>query len=164
MSGKERIYGKIFETMFTGSLCGSGAVVISVMSYVIAYTKQSRVELNPKVLAALIGASVKEIDGAIRFLSAPDPESRLKDHKGCRLVKEGGFQYFVVGWEKYQKIKSEIDRRESNRASQQRSRAKKRAAGNGPLNGEAEAIAAVERGEMTQEEADDMAASTREGI
>lgn len=154
--------------MFTGSLCGSGPFVISVMSYVIAYTKQSRVELNPKVLAALIGADVQDIQVAIDYLTAPDPDSRLKACEGCRLVKEGGFQYFVVGWEKYQAIKSEIDRRESNRLAQQKHREKTkqkrkpRAKKNGALAGEETAIAAVENGTMTQEQADELAASTRE--
>ena len=94
-------YGKIFDSMFTGSMFGSGPVVISVWAYVISKTYGSSVELNPPFLAAMIGCEVAEVEAAIAVLTSPDPSSRSKEEEGRRLLHEDGFKYFVVNHEKY---------------------------------------------------------------
>lgn len=119
------MFGKFFASAFTGSMMASGAEVFAVWAYVIAHAVDSRVELNPRLLAAVIGAPVDRIESAIETLCAPDPVSRNKDHDGRRMVREGEFQYFVTGHQKYRQMRDESDRREYNRVAQQRSRAKK---------------------------------------
>jgi hypothetical protein len=112
------MFGKIFDTMFTGSMVGAGPYVYSVMAFVIANTRDSFVELNPVVLATVIGAApgsdpataVDEIRHAIKFLCSPDPNSRTEDHQGARLVHQGGFLYFVVSFEKYRNMRDAQDR------------------------------------------------------
>jgi hypothetical protein len=119
------MYGRHFESMYEGSMYGAGLAVFAVWGYVIAHTKASRVELNPKKLSDTLGGDIKDIESAIGFLRKPDPASRFKEHDGRRLVKEGEYQYFVPSWETYARIKNEEDRREQNRVAQQRSRARK---------------------------------------
>ncbi len=125
------MYGKHFESMYEGSMYGAGLDVFAVWGYVIAHTKRSRVELNPKRLSDTLGGDIPAIDKAIEFLMAPDPISRHKEHEGRRLIKEGQFQYFVPSWEAYQVIKNAEDRREYNRVKKSEQRARDASTSNG---------------------------------
>ena len=117
------MFGKSFESKYEGSMYGKGVLHFAVWDYVIAKAKCSRVELNPKVMANIFGdVTVERVAEEIERLCQPDPESRNKEKEGRKLIKEGEFQYFVTGWEKYQAIRNEVDRRESNRASKRRER------------------------------------------
>jgi hypothetical protein len=108
--------------MYAGSMVGAGSCVFAVWGYVIANAVASRVELNPKLLSAIIGDPVEAIEAAIRKLEEPDDESRSKDNDGRRLVREGQFQYFVPTWEKYRLIRQEEERREYNRQAKRKER------------------------------------------
>lgn len=124
----EFMYGKIFESCFTGSMVGAGAPVFAVWSYIIANAKpDSMVELNPVLLSAVMGEPIERIEQAIEFLSSPDPKSRTKSNEGRRLSKEGEFLYFVPNRKHYQDLKNNDERREYNRVKKQESRMKKKA-------------------------------------
>ena len=123
------MYGKHFASMYSGSMVGAGAVVFAVMGYVIANGKPDRavgmqVELNPKLLAFILGESEKEVEKAIDFLCKPDPNSRTKDEDGRRLIQLGQFCYRVVNGAQYRAIRDEERRRETDRESKRRQRAK----------------------------------------
>lgn len=105
---------------------GAGPVVFSVWGYVIANTVGSQVELNPKLLASLIGASEKEVRAAIDLLCSPDAKSRSKVADGRRLLREGEFAYRVPNYEAYKAVQNEDDRRAYNRRKQAESRARRR--------------------------------------
>ncbi len=110
------MYGKIFETVFTGSLYGSGPTVFAVWSYVIATAKPPGVcELNPKLLAGCIGTTVEDVRAAIILLTADDPDSRNSDEEGRRLVHLGAFQYRVVSFDKYRLMVTVEDKRDADR-------------------------------------------------
>lgn len=113
------MYGKSFESMFEGSMVGAGINVFAVWSYIITKCRRGVLEINPKLLAFTLGGKESDIIEALEYLQKPDPDSRSKELEGRRLVKEGQFQYRVVNWEHYDKIKGEIDRREYNREKQQ---------------------------------------------
>lgn len=119
------MFGKFFASTFTGSMMASGAEVFAVWGYVIAHAVESRVELNPRLLAAVIGSPVDRIEKAIETLCSPDPVSRNKEHDGRRMIREGEFQYFVTGHQKYRQMRDEADRREYNRIAKQKSRSKR---------------------------------------
>lgn len=114
--GSSMSYGKIFESMFNGSMVGSGPVVFAVWSYVIAHAKPpGTVELNPVLLAAIIGCEVSSVETAIAHLCAPDPRSRSPEQEGRRLIQEGQFLYSVPTWPKYREMRNEEARREYER-------------------------------------------------
>ncbi len=118
------MYGKFFASAFTGSMMASGADVFAVWAYVIANTVDSKVELNPRLIAVLIGTTVDKVETAITYLCAPDPMSRSKNDDGCRLIREGEYQFFVPNHAKYRSIRDEAGRREYNRLKQQEHRQK----------------------------------------
>lgn len=155
------MYGKLFTSLYTGSMIGAGPVVFALMPYVISHAKPDKnmggyVELNPILLSTIFGAAVEEVEGGIEFLCRPDPHSRTPDEDGRRLVKLGPFDYRVVNYAKYRAIRDEEERREQNRMAQERFRAKaaakrtfkltRKAKGQGPLPGEVGYLKAVEDG------------------
>lgn len=154
------MYGKHFASMYSGSMVGAGAIVFAVWGYVIANARPdadvgTQVELNPKLLASILGEQVGAVQGAIEKLCAPDPDSRSKEEEGRRLVRLGQFDYRVVNGAKYRQIRDEEQRRQANREYQRKHRAKKKDKNAGkPLAGETAYCRAYE--EHGREYADSM--------
>jgi len=135
------MYGKHFASMYSGSMVGAGALNFAVMGYVIAMMKTDKqygavVELNPKLLAAILGEGEQEVAQAIAFLSEPDEQSRSKEADGRRIVQVAQFEYQVVNGAKYMAIRNEEERREQNRlnkrAERERNARKKLSSHRGP--------------------------------
>jgi hypothetical protein len=118
------MYGKSYESMYKGSMVGAGLNVFAVWNYIITNTHFGVIELNPKLLHAILGGKLEDVESALKFLSQPDGESRNKEAEGRRIVKEGQFQYRVVSWSAYQEMRNEGDLREYNRQKQAEHRAK----------------------------------------
>lgn len=118
------MYGKAYESMYSGSMIGAGLNVFAVWNYIITNTHFGVIELNPKLLKAILGGELEEIEAALLYLSQPDPGSRSKLEEGRRIVREGQYQYRVVNWSEYQSMKNADDLREYNRRKQAEYRAK----------------------------------------
>jgi len=125
------MYGKIFSSMYKGSMVGSGAVVFAVMGYVISEQRPPDfvVELNSKLLSAILGEPEEAIQKAIEKLCAPDPGSRTDKEEGKRLIKVGAFTYHVVNGEMYHSIRNYEERKAYNRDAQAKYREKKKQEG-----------------------------------
>jgi hypothetical protein len=106
------MYGKHFASMYTGSMYGSGAVNFAVWGWIVANVVKGMIEVNPKLLAPIIGCSVGEVQTALTTFQQPDPESRNQEEEGRKLIKVGQFAYHVVSHGKYNAIRHEEDRRE----------------------------------------------------
>lgn len=130
------MYGRIFESLYRGSMVGSGSPTFAVWGYVIANMRAdeevgAQVELNPKLLAFILGEKQEVVEEVIAHLCAPDPGSTSKEKEGRRLVRMGEFAYQVVNGAKYMSIKNEEARREYFRDKKRESRAEKAREGNG---------------------------------
>lgn len=109
------MYGKAFEQMYTGSMIGAGPVVFAVWGYAIANAgRDHTVELNPTLLAFILGCAEEEVERAIVYLEAPDPRSRSADEEGRRIIHQEAFTYFMVNHEKYREISKQEQLRESS--------------------------------------------------
>lgn len=127
------MFGKHFASMYTGSMVGRGAIVFAVMGYVIANAYPSRseekrvlemqVELNPALLAAILGEEIGDVEEALLVLCSPDANSRSQEEDGRRLVRVSQFEYRVVNGAKYRELRNREARKEQNRAAQERYRA-----------------------------------------
>jgi hypothetical protein len=108
-------------------MVGSGVAVFAVWDYMTTKARDGYVEVNPELLAFTLGGRDQDpadIESALEFLQRPDPKSRSQKEGGRRIVKEGQFQYRLVNWEDYNKIRTEADRREYNRRKQAEHRAR----------------------------------------
>lgn len=119
------MYGKSFASMYQGSMVGAGINVFAVWNYAISNASRGYLEINPVLLAMILGGREEDITKALEYLTRPDPKSRSKEEDGRRLVREGQFLYRVVNWHEYQKIRNEDERREYNRRKQSEYRARK---------------------------------------
>ena len=118
------LYGKHFEAMYTGSMVGAGAVPFAVWGYVISHQKPPNfdVELNPVILATIIGETEAEIISAIAKFCAPDLKSRSKAEEGRKLLKQGEYLYHVVNGKEYDAIRNNEERREYWRTQKSKKR------------------------------------------
>jgi len=108
-------------------MIGRGGTVFAVWTYAIANKSQyGKVELNPHLLAAVIGDPVEEIGKALDYLCSPDELSRTKDHDGRRLIREGQFDYVVVNAAKYGYVVDLEARRAGDRERKHRERERAR--------------------------------------
>lgn len=117
--------------MYEGSMVGAGATVFAVMGYVISKQQPPdfTVELNAKLLSAIIGEEEENITKAIEYLCAPDPGSRTDKCEGKRLIKVGAFTYHVVNGEAYHAMRNYEERKAYNREAQKKFREKKKSEG-----------------------------------
>lgn len=147
-------YGRIWESMYKGSMMGAGLEVFAVWPYVIANMRGhpehgALVELNPMLLAFMIGCEQGDIERAIMKLCADDPESRTPREDGKRLVKLGQFLYRVVNGGEYLAVrKAEADKLK-NREAVARHRDKRR---RGSVPRGTKATTAAERLRMTTDD------------
>lgn len=117
------MYGKLFSQTFSGSMVGKGSTVFAIWAYVVAHTKPPGiVELNPVLIAAQIGTTAADVESAIEYLCAADPNSRTPDHDGRRMIREGQYQYSVPNYMRYRGLRNEEERREQDRERKRRSR------------------------------------------
>lgn len=128
-------YGKLFESTYTGSMFGAGAAVFAVWGYVIAHTQPGLneagvetgiVEVNPPLVASLIGMQAKEVQEAIDYLTGPDQRSRSPGHDGRRLLPVGAFIFEVPTFPDYQRKQNPEARKEAGRERVRKHRAKMR--------------------------------------
>lgn len=135
-------------------MIGAGSHVFAVWGYVIAKQRPDRkvgstVELNSKLLAAVIGDSEERMSQAIEYLCDVDERSRTSENDGRRLVRLGQFTYQVVNGAKYRAIRNDDERRTQTREAVRRHRAKKGGPVNAgaPLPGERAFVEAEKRGD-----------------
>ncbi len=121
------MYGKCFASMYTGSMRGAGIHVFALWNYILACCDSTgTIEINPEVVAFLLGAANEDITDAIKYLEAEDKQSRSEEEEGRRIIKEGRFQYRIVNYAKYRTFRSVEERRRYNAAKQAEYRARKK--------------------------------------
>jgi hypothetical protein len=124
------MYGKHFASMYEGSMRGAGSAFFAVWGYIISHMKPNRkhgttVEINPDIVAFLLGEKPDVVRGVIAKMCGPDPRSRTEDKGGRKLVKLAEYTYHVVNGDYYRSIRNEEERREYQRIKQAGYRAKK---------------------------------------
>ncbi len=121
-------WGKIYESLYERSMVGSGSAVYAVWGYCIAKARppDGVVELNPPILAAIIGEKVEVIEHAIKKLCSPDKVTHTSGGNGKRLGQVSPFTYRMVNWKLYRGPKSPADLRSYYARKQREYRARKR--------------------------------------
>lgn len=110
------LYGKVFGSLYEGSMLGAGVHVFALWPYCLARADaRGVVEVNPNLAAVVLGCSVTEIEQALEYLQRPDPDSRSREEEGRRLVREGQFAYRIVNYLRYREIRDAEARREYQR-------------------------------------------------
>lgn len=99
---------------------------------------------------------------ALERLGNPDAGSRTPDFEGRRLVRVAG-GYIVLNFTKYrEKDHTAGERSRRYREKKLKMRRLRKSTKTGPLKGEEQTLTALESGQITQDQADEAAATTRE--
>lgn len=141
-------------------MVGKGSEYFAVMGYIIAKQRPNRsygsvVELNPRLLAMILGESEADVRRVIDEFCEPDELSRSKAEGGRKLVKIDEYGYRVVNGTMYREMRDAEERREYQRVKQAEYRAKKKEM----LTGEAQ-DQSLERAGASEEERERAAAAT----
>jgi hypothetical protein len=115
-------------------------------------------------LAHIARVTPKECATALETFLAPDKDSSSQNEDGRRIRKvQGGWQ--LINHEEYRystEARREFWRQQKAEQRTRQEQKKKRIKKGRPLNGEEETLRKLEAGEITQEQADDRAARSRE--
>lgn len=123
-----RMYGKLFEHMYDGTLATKGPwqALVTFQQFIILADKNGDVDMTPAAISRRTTIPLEIIDQGISVLEQADPESRSPTLEGRRIVRLSetrSWGWNVVNYNEYRKIRSEEERREYMRNYQRMRRA-----------------------------------------
>ena len=121
------MYGKIFASMFKGSLYGQWEAIVTFTVMIVLADQHGEVDMTPEALSAQTSIPLDIIRRGISDLETPDPKSRTPDEEGRRIVRvsdarDWGWQ--ITNYEHYRTIRSLEERREYMRQYQRTRRSR----------------------------------------
>lgn len=112
------MYGKIFSSMYDGSLYGQWEAIVTFQQMIVLSDAEGFVDMTPQALAARTSIPLEIINKGIELLSAPDKYSRSPDCDGRRIelvdVKRP-WGWRIVNYPIYRRMASADEKRESDR-------------------------------------------------
>ena len=112
------MYGKLFASMFRGSLYGKWQAIITFQQMIILADKDGTVDFTLEALTATTSIPVEILREGIALLEAPDPTSRTPDEDGRRIVlvdPSRPWGWRIVNYQKYREIRTSEERRDYHR-------------------------------------------------
>jgi len=157
LNGFALLWGKILRSsIWVKESKGTRLVWIAMLAM---KDSEGRIQASVVGLADAAKVSVNECKEALRVLLSPDPDDTSKVEQGRRIrVIPGGWQ--IVNHDLY-RFSTEA-KREFWRQQKQEQRKKIKRKPDKPLSGEQVTLDKLKRGEITQDQADNIASITRE--
>jgi hypothetical protein len=125
------MYGKIFSSMFRGSLHGQWEAIVTFVCMITLADKEGEIDMTAEALAAVTSIPLDIIKRGIASLESPDPQSRTPDEDGRRLVRASearDWGWRITNYQHYRMMRSAEERREYFRQHKARRRAEIKAA------------------------------------
>lgn len=122
------MYGKIFKSMFEGTMRGKSDVLLVWTNFIVNSDRDGFVDRTFRTISEETGLSIEAVEKAIIELESPDSESRSQELEGRRLERideHRNWGWRIVNYLKYSAIRSDEERREQNRIAQAKFRSKK---------------------------------------
>lgn len=128
------MFGKIFESMYDGTLASDGPwqALVTFQQMIVLADQDGVVDMTASAIARRTSIPLEIIQLGVERLMAPDPESRTPDEDGRRitLVEEHrAWGWQIVNYAKYRDMRKAEDRREYLRIKQQESRSRRTSTG-----------------------------------
>lgn len=121
------MYAKLFTSIYQGTLRGNSHGLLVFTNLLAHADKDGVVDIHPRAIAEEVGLTREQVQAAIDELEAVDIESRSPEEGGRRIIRideHRAWGWMVVNYLKYRSIRNEDDRREQNRLSQAKWRAR----------------------------------------
>lgn len=108
------MYGKIFSSMFEGSLYGNPDAIIVMMVLIVLADAEGCIDMTAAAIAARTSFPIETVRKGLAKLSEPDPNSRTDTEDGRRIVllddhRDWGWR--LVNYAKYREIRTAEERR-----------------------------------------------------
>lgn len=119
------MYGKIFSSMFDGSLYGNWQAIITLQQMIVLCDVDGVVDMTPQAIAARTSIPLEIIQAGIEILEQPDKYSRTPDAGGRRIERLDDHRpwgWRIVNYKKYRHLVDSETVREQNRERQRRHR------------------------------------------
>lgn len=123
------MFGKLFSSMYDGSLHGHWEATITLQQLVILSNRHGEVDMTAAAIAARTGIPLELLRTGIAALENPDPESRGPAEEGRRIVRldpSRSWGWRIVNYLYYRNLASAEDKREGARERQRKHRAASR--------------------------------------
>lgn len=124
------MYGKIFESMYDGTLSANWKAMITFQQMIVLADRDGIIDYTPAALARRTGLPVDLVEEGIEYLQQPDKYSRSQEAEGRRielLDEERPWGWRIVNYAKYRDLSSAADKRAKNRERQSRYRDRQKA-------------------------------------
>lgn len=124
------MYGKIFASMYDGSLYGQWEAIVTMQQMIVLCDAGGVVDMTPQAMAARTSIPLEIIAKGIELLMKPDKYSRTPGCDGRRIElidDERPWGWHIVNYDKYRWPASSEEKREADRVRIAEKRAKSRA-------------------------------------
>ena len=126
------MYGKVFESIYTGSLYGQLEATCMMQALIVFADEDGFIDMSFNAIVGRTGYPREFVLKGMTELMAPDPVSRTEGEEGRRILPvtpshsdtpEGVNGFKLVNHSEYRDMANRADKRERDRERQQRSRA-----------------------------------------
>jgi hypothetical protein len=114
MAREINMYGKIFKSMYEGTLYGQWEAIVTMQQFIVLADRDGIVDMTPPSIAAQTSIPLEIIEKGIKTLESDDPYSRTEGQNGKRLRllnPERPWGWEVVNYKKYSEFRTKEDRR-----------------------------------------------------
>ena len=121
------MYGKIFESIYDGSLYGNFEAIVTFQALIVLADEHGLIDISPHALAGRTSYPIEIIKAGLKVLQQSDPHSRSQDEDGKRIVPlDNGreFGWRIVNYDHYRNLASRQDTKIKARERKRRQREK----------------------------------------
>ena len=108
------MYGKIFESIYDGSLYGQWEAIVTMQQLIVLADADGVIDMTPPAIVGKTSIPPEIIEKGLKILAEPDPYSRTPGSDGVRiqlLDEHREWGWFLVNHEKYKNLRTAEDRR-----------------------------------------------------
>jgi len=108
------MYGKIFVSMYEGSLYGHWEAIVTFQQMIALADKEGFVDFMPAAIAAKTSIPLEIIEKGLAVLGSEDPYTRTEGENGKRIIlinPNRPWGWKVVNYAKYRDMATQEDRR-----------------------------------------------------
>ncbi len=108
------MYGKIFESIYDGSLYGQWEAIVTMQQLIVLADADGVIDMTPPAIAGKTSIPLEILEKGLKILSEPDPYSRSPGSDGARiqlLDDQRPWGWFLVNHQKYKDLRTAEDRR-----------------------------------------------------
>jgi hypothetical protein len=112
------MYGKIFESIYDGSLYGDWEAIIVFKAMIVLADETGIIDMSPQAMAGRTSYPMDVIKKGLSVLQKPDPDSRHPGHDGRRIIAlEDGrsFGWQIVNYKIYRNMATREEKKRADR-------------------------------------------------